>query len=304
MEPPQLSNLTFRHIQSNGISLRVAESGPEYGPLVILLHGFPEFWYAWRHQIGPLADAGFRVLAVDQRGYNLSDKPAETRAYDLDLVTDDVAGIADAVGRETFSVVGHDWGAIVAWWAAGRYPQRLERMAVLNAAHPSIWREAIKNDRAQRRKSWYLGMFQIPRLPEWGIRAGRFRGLVDALRGSSRTDAFSEDDLHLYRGAWEQAGALTGMINWYRAIAKKPLPEPASIHIDVPTLILWGVNDKYAIRELAERTRKLCSNAQLEYFEKATHWLQHDEPGAVSERLVEFLRAGRGEAKGADHSAR
>jgi epoxide hydrolase 4 len=289
MELSRFPNLKFRHIQTNGIALHVVESGPEDGPLVILLHGFPEFWYGWRHQIGPLADAGFRVLAVDQRGYNLSDKPVATSEYDLDLVADDVAGVADAVGRKTFSIVGHDWGGIVAWWAAARYPKRLERMAVLNAAHPSIWRDAIKHDRAQRRKSWYVGMFQIPGLPEWGMRAGRYRALAAALEDSARADAFSQDDLHLYRGAWEQTGALRGMINWYRAITKKTLPKPTSIHVDVPTLILWGVNDRYAIRELAERTRKLCSNARLEYFEKATHWLQHDEPEAVSRLLLDIL---------------
>lgn len=289
MELSHLPVLSFRHIQTNGIALHVAESGPKDGPLVILLHGFPEFWYGWRHQIGPLAAAGFRVVAVDQRGYNLSDKPPGKQAYDLDLLADDIAGIADALERKTFNVVGHDWGGIVAWWMADRYAERLDHMAVLNAAHPSIWREAIKNDPAQRRKSWYVGMFQLPWLPERTMRTRQFRGMSDALKTGARPEAFSEDDLHLYRGAWEQAGALTAMVNWYRAIARKPLPATAAIRVNVPTLILWGVNDKYAVRDLAERTRALCSDAKVEYFEHATHWVQHDEPQAVSERLVDFL---------------
>jgi pimeloyl-ACP methyl ester carboxylesterase len=300
MEPSHFSNLNFRHVTTNGIALHIAESGSRDGPLVILLHGFPEFWYGWRHQIRALAAAGYWVVAVDQRGYNLSDKPAGKQAYDLDFLTDDIAGIADALGRDRFSIVGHDWGGIIAWWAAGRYPQRLDRFAVLNAAHPSVWREAIKNDRSQRRKSWYIGMFQLPAFPEWAMRRRRFRVLIDTLKSAARPDAFSDDDLHLYRGAWEQPGALTGMVDWYRAIAAKDLPAVESIHIEVPALILWGVNDKYAIRNLAERMRLLCTNVKVEYFERATHWLQHDEPSAVSDRLVDFLSPLRQGNPGAD----
>ena len=199
--------MNFRHIETNNIRLHIAESGPEHGRLVILLHGFPEFWYSWRHQIEPLAAAGFHVVAVDQRGYNLSDKPDSIESYDLDLVCDDVLGIADALDYQTFNIVGHDWGALVAWWLAARNPDRIDRMAVLNATHPSIWREAIKNNRAQKKKSWYVGVLQIPWLPEWLMRQRRFDGLVKALKMSSRPDAFSDADLQKYRGAWQQPGA-------------------------------------------------------------------------------------------------
>jgi pimeloyl-ACP methyl ester carboxylesterase len=237
-----------------------------------------------------VADAGFHVVAIDQRGYNLSDKPAAVASYDLDLLCDDVLGIADALGQKTFNIVGHDWGAIIAWWLAARNPDRIERMAVLNASHPSIWREAIKNHRAQRRKSWYVGVLQWPKFPEWLMRQRNFDALAKALKSSSRADAFSETDLQLYRGAWQQSGALTAMVDWYRAIAHKTLPAASSVRIDVPTMILWGVNDAYAIRELAERAKAMCSNARLEYFENATHWVQHDEPERVSKLLINFFR--------------
>ena len=284
-----IANLRFSHIETNGVKLHVAEAGPAGGPLVLLLHGFPEFWYGWRHQIGPLAEAGFHVVAVDQRGYNLSEKPIGRAAYDLDLLADDVLGIADALGGKKFKVVGHDWGAIVAWWLAARNPDRLDRMAVLNASHPSIWRDAIANDPPQRKKSRYVSMFQLPWLPEWSMRRRHFDALIKALKTSIRPDSFSELDVQMYRGAWEQSGALTGMVNWYRAIAKKPLPPAASVKISVPTLILWGVNDHYAIRDLAERSKAMCTNATIEYFENATHWIQHDEPDRVNESLIKFF---------------
>ena len=123
---------------SDGVTLHVIEAGPEDGPLVILLHGFPEFWWGWRYQIAPLVEAGFRVVVPDQRGYNLSDKPQGRRAYDLDILAKDVIGLADAVGRTSFSLVGHDWGGLVAWWTASRYPERVAKLAILNAPHPTI----------------------------------------------------------------------------------------------------------------------------------------------------------------------
>src|SRR3954447_14356517 len=152
----------FRRIATNRISLNVAEAGPETGPLVILLHGFPEFWYGWRHQIGPLADAGFRVLAPDQRGYDASEKPAPVSAYALDTLANDVAGLIEAKGRPRAAVVGHDWGGIVAWWVAVRRPELLERLAVLNAPHPIAFRRYLRSSPRQLLKSWYAFYFQLP----------------------------------------------------------------------------------------------------------------------------------------------
>jgi len=283
------SPIAFSFRSTNGVSLHVADTGPPEGPLVVLLHGFPEFWYGWRHQIEPLADAGFRVLVPDQRGYNLSARPREVGAYDLDLLAADILGLAEGVGRRRFSVVGHDWGASVGWWIATRHAERLDRLIAMNAPHPAVWVEAIRNDPEQRRRSRYVSLFRIPVLPEFLMRRENYKALVDALRESKRPDSWSDDVLNSYRAAWSISGALTGMVNWYRALLRKRLPDQPQ-RIAVPTRIIWGSNDKYAVRDLAERSLHLCDTASVEYLD-ASHWVQHDEPVRVAELICEFLRA-------------
>src|SRR6185312_10883791 len=189
------SDVRFSRIPVHGIHLHVAEAGPSDGPLVFLLHGFPEFWYGWRNQIAPLAARGFHIVAPDQRGYNLSDKPAGVASYDLDLLAADVIGLADYFARETFAVVGHDWGAAVGWWIAGRHSSRLERLAVLNAPHPAVWVEAMRNNPVQKRKSSYVRLFQIPYLPEFLIGLNRSKGLAKGFGDSVRAGAFTDGDL-------------------------------------------------------------------------------------------------------------
>ena len=151
----------FSRIGTNGIHLNVAEAGSNDGPLVILLHGFPEFWYGWRNQIAPLAERGFHVVVPDQRGYNLSDKPKGIASYDLDQLAADVIGLADYFGQETFAVVGHDWGASVGWWLADQHCRRVRRLAALNGPHPAVWLEAMRNNPAQKRKSSYVRFFSF-----------------------------------------------------------------------------------------------------------------------------------------------
>ncbi|WP_262298516.1 alpha/beta fold hydrolase [Microvirga sesbaniae] len=270
------------------VTLHAVEAGPEDGPLVILLHGFPEFWWGWRSQIGPLAEAGFRVLAPDQRGYNLSDKPAGRRAYDLDILAGDVVGLADALGRETFSVVGHDWGGLVAWWTASRHPDRVEKLVVLNAPHPSVAGAYMRAHPSQMFRSLYVGFFQIPRLPEAMLSANGHRSLKDALRRTSRPGTFSDEDLARYETAWSRPGALTAMLNWYRALPFRPdMKDPAVLP---PTLVVWGTGDRFLERGLAEASLALCRSGSVRWIETATHWVQHEEPDAVNAALADFLK--------------
>src|SRR5689334_22789150 len=159
--------LRFARIPANGIQLHVAEAGPPDGPLVFLLHGFPEFWHGWRNQIAPLAARGFHVVAPDQRGYNLSDKPKDIASYDLDQMAADVAGLADHSRQQSFVVVGHDWGSAVGWWLAGQRPDRVRKLVVLNAPHPAVWVHAMRTDPEQKRKSGYVRFFQMPWLSEF-----------------------------------------------------------------------------------------------------------------------------------------
>jgi epoxide hydrolase 4 len=185
----------FSRIATNGIHLHVAEAGPSSGPLIFLLHGFPEFWYGWRNQIEPLSALGFHVVAPDQRGYNLSDKPKGVASYDLDLLAADVIGLADHFGREAFSVAGHDWGAAVGWWLAGQHPGRVQRFVAMNAAHPAVWVEAMRDNPIQRQKSSYVRLFRIPRLAEVLIGLNRRKALSKGFRDSVREGAFTYLDL-------------------------------------------------------------------------------------------------------------
>ncbi|MCL5952638.1 MAG: alpha/beta hydrolase [Chloroflexi bacterium] len=277
-------------IATNHIYLNVVRAGPSSGPLVILLHGFPEFWFGWRHQIEPLAGEGLQVWAPDQRGYNLSDKPRGIAAYNLDQLAADVIGLIDAAGRTTAFLVGHDWGAAVAWYVAAQFPERLNKLVILNVPHPSVMLKTVRTRPKQMLKSWYIVFFQIPRAPELLARAGHWRALVETMERSSRPGSFTGADFERYREAWSRPEAMTSMLNWYRAIVQKPprpLPDP---RIHVPTLIIWGVHDVALSQEMAPASAQLCDKGRLELLGRATHWVQHDEPDRVNELMIQFLR--------------
>jgi pimeloyl-ACP methyl ester carboxylesterase len=283
-----LEAVRFSRIATNGIQLHVAEAGPPDGPLLILLHGFPEFWYEWRNHIIPLAERGFHVVAPDQRGYNLSDKPKGVAAYDLDLLAADVVGLADHFGASTFSVCGHDWGAAIAWWLAGRQAGRVRRLIALNAPHPAVWVHAMRTNPVQKRKSSYVRFFQVPVLPEFVIGLNK-PALAKGFRDCIRPGAFTAADLAEYRKAWSQRGALTAMIHYYRAVLKKPLQPPSEYRVVVPTLVIWGRKDEYALPELAEASVGMWTDGRLLFLENATHWTPHDEPEQMIDRVTEFL---------------
>lgn len=281
--------VTFSRVATNGIELHVAEAGPRDGPLVFLLHGFPEFWYGWRNQIPALAESGYRVITPDQRGYNRSDKPRDVSHYHLDYLAADIVGLADHFGRDTFSLVGHDWGASVGWWLAGKYPNRLRRLAVLNAPHPAVWVEAMRDNPVQRRKSRYVRFLQLPYFPEFLVSIGNYRALAKSFQQCTREGAFSEADLKLYQSAWRQPGAITAMINWYRALLNQSPASPKEYRVSCPTFLIWGARDAYAEPALAEASARLCRDSRVEYLAQATHWAQHDEPKQVRDLLLNFL---------------
>src|SRR3954447_6366695 len=253
-------------LTTNGVMLHAVAAGPSDGPLVILLHGFPEFWYGWRHQIEPLAAAGLHVLIPDQRGDNLSDKPKGIAAYGLDTLARDVLGLIDDAGADKAFVAGHDWGGLVAWWLGIRYPERVRKIALLNIPHPLVMQRALRKNPAQRKKSWYVFFFQLPWLPERAFRADGFALGVKSLQRSSRPGTFSDADLDLYREAWSQPGAVRSMIRWYRAGLRSRPKLPASPRVSVPTLLLWGAKDRFLGRELAQPSIDLCDHGRLEFF--------------------------------------
>ncbi len=278
-------------VPTNDIQLHVVQDGPADGPLVMLLHGFPEFWYGWRKQIPHLAEAGFRVWAADQRGYNKSDKPEGTAAYNLDELAADIAGLIKASGREQVHLVGHDWGGAVAWWVAAKYPELLSKLVILNVPHGAVLQRNLRRNRAQLRKSWYFFAYQIPWLPERIVRLRNWRMGVNALLNSSRPGTFSEDELDQYRHAWSKPDAFKSMLNWYRAMIWHAPQPPASRTLSVPTLIIWGARDKFFERSLAQESVERCDNGRLVFLEEATHWLHHEEPERVNELIVDFLQS-------------
>ncbi len=282
-------------IETNNIKLHVMTDGPENGPSVILLHGFPEFYYGWRKQIPALVSAGFRVIVPDQRGYNLSDKPKGISFYDVDILAKDIIGLLDHFGIEKTFLVGHDWGAVIAWTLALNHPERLKKLAILNVPHPDVMTRFILENTEQRKKSWYVFFFQIPIFVEWTLSNNNFHNMARMLVGSGRKSTFSASDLVEYKKAWAQPGSLTGMVNWYRAIFRRSLKHVlqrkghSARRVKVPTLMLWGKQDVALSHEMVEPSIKLCDQGEAVLFEKATHWVQHDEADEVNKRLIEFF---------------
>jgi len=281
-----LETLSFKN---GDVRLHAVAAGPHDGAVVVLLHGFPEFWYGWHRQIGPLAAAGFRVIVPDQRGYNLSGKPSGAAAYALTELVSDVVAIADQLGQDKISLAGHDWGAAVGWSTALRHPRRIAKLVALNGPHPSVMRRFLGTRPRQLLRSRYMLFFQLPWLPEAVFSAFDFRIGSRALLRSSRPATFSAEDLAHYRTAWSQPGALTAMINWYRAAFRTRVTFPDKT-VHVPTRILWGERDAFLLADMARESLAYCTNAELFAFANATHWLQHEEPDRVSELLIEFFR--------------
>lgn len=286
MDPNELRHRT---IAVNGVRLHVVEAGLEDGPLLLLLHGFPEFWYGWRRQIGPLAAAGFRVQIPDQRGYNLSGKPRRVSSYNLDRLAGDVVGLMDAAGVAKARVVGHDWGGVVGWWLGIQHPQRLERLALLNIPHPLVMETTLRRSAVQRKKSRYIFFFQLPWLPERIFRRDDFAYAEKTLRVSSRPGTFSDEDVARYKEAWSQSHAVRSMIHWYRAALRARPRRPKSPRVTVPTLLIWGTQDRFLGQEMALASIALCDQGRLERIPEATHWVQLEEPERVNRLLVEFL---------------
>lgn len=281
-------------IEMNGVKLHVLTDGPADGTPVILLHGFPEFHYGWRKQVPALVEAGFRVIAPDQRGYNLSSKPKGVSAYHVDVLARDVIGLFDHFGIQKARLVGHDWGAVVAWMVALNHPERLEKLTILNVPHLDVMKRFLLSNKEQRKKSWYVFFFQIPFFVEWVLRRDDYRNMARMLVGSGRKSTFTRADLEEYKKAWSQPGALTAMLNWYRNIFRDSLKylfhKVPARRVRVPTLILWGKNDVALSHEMVQPSVEMCENASAVYFENATHWVQHDEADEVNKNLIRFLR--------------
>jgi len=284
-----MENLSFQFLESNGINLHIAVAGPEDGPLVVLLHGFPEFWFGWKNQIQPLAEKGYRVVAPDQRGYNLSDKPEGIDNYTVDHLRDDVIGIIEHFKKESAIVIGHDWGGAVAWHLAATHPEYVDKLIVLNIPHPKAMPRVLKKNPLQWMKSSYIAFFQLPNLPEKALGMGEFKTMQQSIEQTSNKNTFSPHEMEQYKAAWSQSDALTAMLNWYRAIRRGSFRQIPETKIKVPVRIIWGLGDQFLSPMLAKESMSFCEEVNLAFVGEATHWIQHEQPDIVNRLIDQFI---------------
>ncbi len=282
--------IRFQILPVNEVELHVALAGLEDGPPVLLLHGFPDAWFGWEAQIHFLAERGFRVIAPDQRGYNRSSVPTGVRPYALDRLVGDVLGLLDYLGIETVNLAGHDWGAAVAWETALRYPQRVRRLAIANVPHPAVMFRFLRRSPRQMLKSWYIAFFQIPGLADWLLSRQDFRLAARSLRSSGLPTTFSEEDIARYKRAWRNAGGMSGMLAWYRALVRYHLPRVEELSLAMPVLLLWGKRDVALSFSMAEASMAYCPQGRLVFFDEASHWVMRDCPQQVGQYLAEHFK--------------
>jgi epoxide hydrolase 4 len=276
-------------IKTNGIQLHTMMAGPQSGPPVVLLHGFPENWRCWIRQLPALVQAGCRVIVPDQRGYNLSDKPKGVKSYCVETLVEDIHGLIKALDYEKVNLVGHDWGALVAWMLAIKHPEELHRLAIINVPHPAVIKRFLRRDLEQMRRSLYALFFQLPWLPELSMRLGNWRVASLGLRRTGRPHAFTDEDIEKYKEAWSQPGAMTAMLNWYRAAARYQPDITNDMQVRTRALILWGAKDFALSRRMARPSLDYCEDGRLIFFPDATHWVQREEPEEINRHLLEFM---------------
>lgn len=287
------SSVRHGYAQVGDVRLHYAEAG-EGERLVILLHGFPECWYSWRHQLAALGQR-FRVVAPDMRGYNLSDKPPRVEDYRVGRLVDDVTGLIRHLGAREAAVVGHDWGAVVAWAAARHYPDYVSKLASLQVPPAAVWQKNLSW--RQLLRSWYMLFFQLPALPEWWIRRRDFAGLEEMFRKTARPGTFSDEDISVLKSALKEPGALTAAINYYRAnlrsfLARRPRAEgfTKQERVRVPTLFIFGERDFAIIPETVEGVADYVNAPYTEVrLAHSNHWVQQEYPAEVNAALVSFL---------------
>lgn len=278
--------LEHQFIESNGVKLHYVTQGE--GPLMLMLHGFPEFWYSWRHQI-PAFTQDYKVVALDLRGYNESEKPAAVDAYRMPELIKDVRGVIGGLGYKNCVLVGHDWGGFIAWCFAHAHPEMLQKLIVMNMPHPKRFAEAMRGNFRQLLRSWYIGFFQVPMLPELMFRVNDYDAIASAFADrATNKNAFTPGDLAAFKQAAAKRGALTAMINYYRSNAFTFTSKAWNI-LEVPTLLLWGEDDFALGKELTYGTEVYVRNLQLHYISQCSHWIQQEQPDLVNQYMRNFL---------------
>jgi pimeloyl-ACP methyl ester carboxylesterase len=271
---------TYRRV--NGVRLHVVAAGKPDAPLVVLLHGHPDFWYGWRAQIGALVEAGFRVIIPDQRGANLSEAPDRIDAYRQSELVADICGLIHSEGRDSAHVVGHDFGGFVAWNVALREPSVVDRLGIFNVPHPTVYRNVLRYSPQQIARSWYVWFYQVPKLPEWMLSRNDMANMVASLEITSNPGTFDEETIHRYRAAWQHTG-VGPRVHWYRGFWRSDRPPRDTV--DQSTLICWGENDIALVPSMARKSVDYCENGQVRMFPDTSHWVHHEQEEVTEELL-------------------
>jgi len=259
---------------------------------IVFLHGFPEFWYSWRKQITHFANK-YQVIAPDLRGYNKSFKPKKVSDYKIDAIARDVLELIDHLGKQTVILVGHDWGAAIAWHLSLLYENRFSKVVILNVPHPQVFRRTLFTNFKQLRKSWYMFFFQLPGLPHWYLSKNDFQRGIKMFAESSNENSFTPEDLQQYKAAWANENALKYMIMWYKAMLRYPgaIKAYKNKKVNIPLKIIWGMLDVALEASMAKESLKFCTQGELTYIENATHWVNQDCPEQVNQLIDEFLKS-------------
>ena len=287
-------NIAHDFAEVNGVRLHYASAGTPGAPLVLFLHGFPEFWYAWRKQLTEFGGAYYAV-APDMRGYNLSGKPEGVDAYKMTHLRRDVLELARHLGYETFHLAGHDWGGVVAWAYALAFPETLRRLIILNAPHPAIFERELRSNPWQIQASQYIDFFRTPGSEAAVLSGGWLERAL--LRPCLAKGWMTEQDAAEYRRSWAVEGALTAALNYYRASHFHPRreEEPAppidkeKWQVRVPTLVIWGMADKALLPSNLDGLDGVVEHLTVHRLAGASHWLIHEEPGEVNRLIRDFL---------------
>jgi pimeloyl-ACP methyl ester carboxylesterase len=272
---------------TNGIQMHYVTQGN--GPLLVLLHGFPEFWYSWRYQIPVLAEH-YTVVAPDLRGYNDTDKPRT--GYTMAILLLDIVGLIKGLGYEQAVIVGHDWGGVLAWQFAIRYPQMTTKLIGLNAPPPWTFTREFRTFK-QLRKSWYVFLFQLPWLPEYALGYNHAEAIAHAIHGTAvQKSAFPPDVLMRYRIAMSKPGALTAALNYYRNIFQQPTSLSGdNATVNAPTLLIWGEQDIALEVAMTYGLEQWVPNIRVERIPDSGHWVQQEKPELVNKLMMEFLES-------------
>ncbi|ELT96409.1 hypothetical protein CAPTEDRAFT_176175 [Capitella teleta] len=289
LDDPSLGEHKFARMKH--ITLHYVEKGDQNKPLMLFIHGFPEFWYSWRHQLKEFSDT-HRCVAVDMRGYNESDKPHGVENYSIDKLSADIKELVLYLGYEKCLLVAHDWGAVVAYAVVDVYPEILDSLIICNGPYGRAFAKVLQKSRAQFFKSWYTMMFQWPLIAEFYCRSGDLNFLNACFTGKkmgAKAGSFSDDDIEAYKYVFRNFEDLTPPINYYRAAGRYRPGYAAPKTVCVRSLIIWGTEDGALGKEIPEVTREYFDDLTIQYIEGGSHWIQNEEPDQVNQLIREFI---------------